>query len=363
MSTPRTVKLQARALAAAENISYTEALRRVFARGATTSGPAAGHEAAGALGRLQPHLDDDTVENIIVSDTENVWLEKTDGTLVRAEPVVDVDDDLLIDLARMAGRGTLEVLTRFGMVSTLQASFLEAAVLAGKSIVISGASDTGKTTLLRALCATIPAGKRIGVIEETPELNLPQSGAVKVYTIAADPGSGEVGSDGRRPGEITLEDAVLHAFRLDITHQVVGEVRGREVWAMIKAIESGMASMTTTHAADGVAAIRKLVICAMEAGKQVTADLATYEVAQTFDLIVHLHAEDTPRDSDGGHRHRWVSEILHVAPSSETGRGYVTTRVFAPNPAGGPALPGTLPDELRALERDGFNLAGYLKHS
>ena len=313
MSTPRTVKQQARALAAAENISYTEALRRVLAHGPTVGDPAAGHENAAAA-----------------------------------------------DLAGPFGRATLEDLTALGTVSVLQASFLSAAVLAGKSIVVSGMSGSGKTTLLRALCAAIPVGQQIGIIEETSELSLPERDATRVRTIPTRPETSEVRPDGRQLGAIALDDAVQHSFRFNLTHQVVGEVRGCEVWAMVKAIESGTTSMSTTRAADAEAAIRKLVICAMEAGEQVTADLATFEIAQTIDLIVQLHVDEAPHGSD---QRRWVSEIFHVTPSTDAARGYATTQVFAPNPAGGPALPGTLPDELRRLEQHGFDLSGYSEHS
>ena len=58
-------------------------------------------------------------------------------------------------------------------------------------------------------------------------------------------------------------------------------------------------------------------------------------------------------------RSRWVSEIVHVAPG-EAFKGYATTHVFEPSRHGGPAVPGTMPDELRDLERFGFDLTSYL---
>ena len=57
---------------------------------------------------------------------------------------------------------------------------------------------------------------------------------------------------------------------------------------MIKAMESGAGSISTTHASDAVAAIRKLVTCAMEAGPHVTHGLATSELAATIDMVVQL---------------------------------------------------------------------------
>ncbi|NHA01188.1 Flp pilus assembly complex ATPase component TadA [Nocardioides sp. W3-2-3] len=84
------------------------------------------------------------------------------------------------------------------------------------------------------------------------------------------PGSGEVGIDGRQAGEFSLEEAIHHSFRFNLARQIVGEVRGPEVWNMLKAMESGPGSISTTHARSAVHTIEKLVSCAMEKGPQVT---------------------------------------------------------------------------------------------
>jgi len=359
------------------------------------------------LGRLQPYVDDDTVENIIISGSENVWLEKTDGKLVRAEPVADSDAELLDFLAFIASRSessarsfssaspslhmrldggsrlaaaawvtahpsvvirrhrlrrvSLDDLVERDMLTPVQASLLAAAVRAGKSIVVAGPQGAGKTTMVRALCAEFEPWEKIGTFETEFELHLHELKDLHpiVHAWEAHPGSGEVGPDGRQAGEFTLDEALYDSFRFNLTRQIVGEVRGREVWAMIKAMESGTGSISTTHSADGEAAIRKLVTCAMEAGPHITRELATSKLAETVDIIVQLHLETIPLGEDKWRRSRWVSEIVHVAPG-EAAKGYATTHVFAPNPAGGPALPGTLPDELRGLERYGFDLNGYL---
>jgi len=74
---------------------------------------------------------------------------------------------------------------------------------------------------------------------------------------------------------------------------------------------------------------------------------------------VNLETKPTNAAGTGWRRSRWVSEIVHVAPG-EVAKGYATTHVFRPNARGGPALPGTMPDELRELERFGFDLTSYL---
>lgn len=359
------------------------------------------------LGRLQPLVDDDTVENIIITGADNVWVEKTDGTLIRVAPVADSDQELLDFLSFVATRSeanarsfssasprlhmrldggsrlaaaawvtahpsvvirrhrlrrvTLDDLVERNMITSNQASFLRAAIRARKSVVVAGPQGAGKTTMVRALCAEINPWEAIGTFETEFELLLHELKDIHpiVHAWEARPGSGEIGPDGRQAGEFTLDEALYDSFRFNLSRQIVGEVRGREVWAMIKAMESDAGSISTTHARDGEAAIRKLVTCAMEAGSHVTRELATSKLADTIDIIVQVNLETVPLEDGKWRRYRWASEILHVAPG-EQAKGYATTHVYRPNPRGGPAVPGTLPDELRALEQFGFDLGGYL---
>lgn len=357
------------------------------------------------LGRLQPYVDDDSVENIIITGADTVFLEKTDGDLVRVEPVADSDAELLEFLQFVSARQestarsfsaasptmhmrldggprlaaaawvtafpvvvirrhrlvrvTLDDLVGRDMLTPVQASFLSAAVKAGLSIVVAGPQGAGKTTMVRALCAEIPRHEKLGTFETEFELHLHELKDVHpiVIPFEARPGSGEVGPDGRRAGEYTLDEGLRDSFRMALSRQIVGEVRGSEVWAMLKAMESGAGSISTTHAADGEAAMRKLVTCGMEAGQG--KEVVTAKLAEAVDLIVQVHLETVEVGPDRWHRTRWVSEILHVTPGEEA-KGYATTHVYVPHPDGGPAQPGTLPDELRRLERHGFDLAGYL---
>ena len=158
-----------------------------------------------------------------------------------------------------------------------------------------------------------------------------------------------------------MHDALDASFRFNLSRQIVGECRGPESWAMIKAMESGSGSISTTHSANAEGAIRKLVTCAMEAGSHISRDLATSKLAEAIDLIVHVNLQTEPQ-GEGWRRTRWVSEIIHLTPG-EAPKGYATTHVFRPNPGGGPAVAGTLPDELRSLVHLGFDLDSYLAES
>ncbi len=356
------------------------------------------------LGRLQPLVDDDRVENIIITGHDSVVLELIDGSQVDGPPVADSDEELIDFLVFLASRSevnargfseaqprlhlrldggsrlaaaawvtprpsvvirrhrlmtvTLDDLVAREMLTPVAASFLRAAVRARKSIVVSGAQGAGKTTLVRALCAEIDPLEAIGTFETEYELHLHELGRHKiVHPWEARPGSGERGADGRMAGEFTLDDALVDSFRFNLARQIVGEVRGKEVWAMIKAMESGTGSISTTHASDAVAAIRKLVTCAMEAGPHVTHALATSKLASTIDVIVHLDMRTT---NDGGRsaRRRRVAEIIALDPG-ERETGYATTHVFAPD-LNGTAVPAILPDSYRALAAYGFDLSSYL---
>lgn len=356
------------------------------------------------LGRLQPLVDDDRIENIIIVGYDNVQLELVNGTLVDGPTVADSDQELIDFLVFLASRSevnarsfseaqprlhlrldggarlaaaawvtprpsvvirrhrlmqvTLDELVGKDMLTPVAASFLRAAVRARKSIVVAGAQGAGKTTLVRALCSEIDALEAIGTFETEYELHLHELGRHKiVHAWESRPGSGERGPDGRQAGEFTLDEALVDSFRFNLSRQIVGEVRGKEIWAMIKAMESGTGSISTTHAADAVAAVRKLVTCAMEAGPHVTQGLATSKLAATVDLIVQLSMETTPVRG-GARRTRRVTEIIALTPG-EKEPGYATTHVFSPD-VSGVAVPNVLPDGYRALARHGFDLAGYL---
>ncbi|MDR1386755.1 MAG: Flp pilus assembly complex ATPase component TadA [Propionibacteriaceae bacterium] len=361
------------------------------------------------LGRLQPLVDDDGIENIVIVGHENVWLEYADGRLLPGPPVADSDDELIDFLVFLASRSEVNArafseaeprlhlrldggsrlaaaawvtprpsvvirrhrlrdvlladLVESGCLTEVAASFLAAAVKARLSIVVCGVQGAGKTTLVRALCAEIPPSESIGTFETEYELHLhemPQRHPV-VHAWEARPGSGEIGAQGRRAGEFTVDDALYDSFRFNLSRQIVGEVRGREVLAMIKAMQSGAGSLSTTHADSAEGAVRKLITCAMEAGPHVTQDYATRAIAQDIDLIVHVQAE-TERLAGGGFRkRRWLSQIIRVGPG-EAPLGYATSTVFEAGPDQRLAQPVRLPDELRQLARHGFRLNDFQAH-
>lgn len=357
------------------------------------------------MGRLQPLVENDQVENIIITGFDRVWLEMADGSMVAGPPVADSDQELIDFLSFLASRSEVNArpfsqaqprlhlrlddgsrlaatawvtprpsvvirrhrLTRVGLddlvargsVPALVASFLRAAVRARLSIVVAGNQGFGKTTLARALCAEFGYWESVATLETEYELGLhelPDNHAI-VHAWEARPGSGERGPDGRMVGEFPLSEALYDSFRFTVGRQIVGEIRGAEVWPMIKAMESGTGSISTTHSADARGAMRKLITCAMESGPHVTPELATMKLADTIDLIVQLDMDTTANPDGSVQRQRWVSEVVAISPG-EKERGYAATTVFHAGD-GRVAFAHTLPDELRRLERHGFDVAAF----
>ena len=207
----------------------------------------------------------------------------------------------------------------------------------------------GKTTLVRALCAEIDPLRRSAPSRPSTSCTCTSCRAAPDRArLGGPPGSGERGPDGRQAGEFTLDEALVDSFRFNLSRQIVGEVRGQEIWAMIKAMESGAGSISTTHASDAEAAIRKLVTCAMEAGAHVTHELATSKLAATIDLVVQL---DTAHhhDGDGTSQRRPLGRGDHRGRLRASGRRGTRPPTSSRPTRTATAVPAVLPDEYRAL--------------
>ena len=362
------------------------------------------------LGRLQPLVDDPGVENVMILGHDDVWLEYEDGRLVRGPAVADSDGELIDFLVFLASRSevnarqfseaeprlhlrldggarlaatawvtprpsvvirrhrmrqaTLAQLVHRGSMGPAAASFLAAAVRARKSIVVAGPQGAGKTTMLRALCAEIGPMEPIGTFETEYELHLHElkDRHPIVHAWEARPG-GEMQPNGRRAGEFTVDDALYDSFRFNLSRQIVGEVRGREVLAMLEAMQAGTGSLSTTHAESATAAMNRLVTCAMKAGPHVTHEYAVRAIASALNIIVHVDLRTEPQPDGSFVKRRWTSEIAIVTPG-ERELGYAISSVFR-CPPGSTRLQavGGLPDEYRDLVRWGFDYAGYVRES
>ncbi|WP_114907673.1 CpaF family protein [Ornithinimicrobium murale] len=357
------------------------------------------------LGRLQPLVDDSRIENIMICGYDQVWIEYVDGTLERGPRVAESNEELVEFLAFVATRSanprsfsfarpvlhqrlpdgsrlaaaawvtstpavvirrhtlmkaTLDDLVAKEMLSPVAASFLSAAINAGLSIVVSGPQNSGKTVMMRCLCREIPPWEKLGTFETEFELHLKEvfAGERIVHEWEERPGSEEKGTDGRPAGQYTVAQGLMDSRRFNLDRQIVGEVGGPEIWAMIKAMENGSGSLCTTHSKNAEATLHKLATCAGEVG--IEKSVAIEKLALAVDVIVQLKRKIVPV-GDGGTRKvtRWVSEIQAVQPGEDS-TGYALTPVFVPGPDGR-CVPETMPEELRQdLVDHGFDVDAYV---
>ena len=207
---------------------------------------------------------------------------------------------------------SLDALVGLGSVSEAAARFLEASVIAGLSILVAGGTQAGKTTMLNALCAAVPARERVVTVEEVFELQVRLPDVVGLQTRQAN-------LEGA--GEITLRRLVKEALRMRPSRLIVGEVRHEECLDLLIALNSGLPGMCTVHANSAREALVKMCTLPLLAGENVSAVFVVPTVASSIDLVVHLGLA-----ADG---RRSVREIVGVTGRVE-GDAIETADIFVP---------------------------------
>lgn len=183
-----------------------------------------------------------------------------------------------------------------GALTNRQAKFLSESVRAGKNILVSGATQAGKTTLLCALLEELPISERVVTVEETFEIRLTAPDWVAMQTRQ---GSLE-GS-----GEVTLRRLIKEALRMRPSRLVVGEVREAEALDLLIALNSGLPGLCTIHANSAREALNKICTLPLLAGQNITRDFVQPTVAGCIDLVVHCQLSSSGQRS--------VREIQEVA--------------------------------------------------
>ncbi|MCW2522898.1 MAG: Type secretion system protein [Frankiales bacterium] len=311
------------------------------------------HQVAG-FGPLQPYLDDPEVEEIWINEPGRVFIARRGRSQLTT--VILTDDqvaDLVERMLRVSGRrldlstpfvdaqlpdgsrlhvvipsitrrhmavnirkfvisvSGLAELVRLGSVTDHAARFLEASVAAGLNVLVSGATQAGKTTMLNALCAAIPSGERVITCEEVFELQVPVPDVVALQT--------------RQPnlegtGEISLRRLVKEALRMRPSRIIVGEVRQEECLDLLIALNSGLPGMCTLHANSAREALVKMCTLPLLAGENISAAFVVPTVASAVDLVVHLGTDQR------GQRH--VREVVAVTGRTE-GEVIETSDIFS----------------------------------
>jgi len=292
------------------------------------------------LGPLEPLLRDGSISDILVNTYSTVYVERA-GKL-ELTPVRFTDDDHLLRIinrivSRVGRRvdetspmvdarlpdgsrvnaiipplaidGPVLSIRRFG-VSPLRAAdlvalgtlssdcleFLSACVKAKLNILISGGTGTGKTTLLNALSAFVPAQERIVTIEDSAELQLQQRHVVRLETRPPNIEGG---------GEIVARDLLRNSLRMRPDRIIVGEVRSDEVLDMLQAMNTGHeGSMTTIHANSARDALARMEAMVGMSGIPLSDAYIRQTIARALNLVVQLG-----RGTDGRRRVLGLAEI------------------------------------------------------
>lgn len=292
-------------------------------------------------GPLTELLDDKQITEIMVNGTNEIYIE-LDGQVVKDESVSFINDEHIIRTiqrmiqplgrtidtsnpmvdARLADGSRLNavipplslkgpVLTirkfkeelaniddflRSGALTPYMARFLEACVQAKLNIIICGGTGGGKTTLLNVLSSFIDSRERIITIEDAAELKLEQEHVISLETRLTNY-EGE--------GEITIRDLVLNSLRMRPDRIIVGEVRGKEAFDMLQAMNTGHnGSLTTMHANSPVDALNRLETMILMAGMEIPVKAIREYIENAIDIVVHIQ-----RLSDG---RRKVTSICEV---------------------------------------------------
>jgi pilus assembly protein CpaF len=196
----------------------------------------------------------------------------------------------------LSGRITLLELELLGTLKPAQRKKLESAMKAQQSILIAGATQAGKTTMMTALLAELEPQERLISCEDTFELAIEHDDWVAMQVRPAS-------AEGTR--EIGLRELVKQSLRMRPSRLVIGEVRGAEALDMLVALNSGIPGLCTLHADSASAALQKLLTLPLLAGENITDKFLRPTVLGAFDLVVFCK-----RLPDG---RRIVSEILEVS--------------------------------------------------
>jgi len=194
-----------------------------------------------------------------------------------------------------SGSADLAWLESVKMITPQQSTLLKSAVATGKNILVSGATQAGKTTLLTALINAADDGQRFVTIEDTFEISSGASDLVALQTREATP-------DGAQ--SIDMRRLVREALRMRPSRIVVGEVRGAEALDLLLALNSGIPGLSTIHANSAASALEKLSSLALLASSSLSAEFAKSLVQSAVDVVVHCQND---RQS-----HRKVAEILEL---------------------------------------------------
>lgn len=186
---------------------------------------------------------------------------------------------------------------RTGTLTPYMARFLEACIQAKLNIIICGGTGSGKTTLLNVLSSFIHEDERIITIEDAAELRLKQKHVISLETRL-------VNYEGT--GEVTIRDLVINSLRMRPDRIIVGEVRGKEAFDMLQAMNTGhTGSLTTMHANSPADALNRLETMILMAGMEIPIPAIREYIENAIHLVVNVE-----RLSDGKRKVTSICEVV-----------------------------------------------------
>ncbi len=190
------------------------------------------------------------------------------------------EDALNIELSQLLDKGEIK-------------QFLKTAIKGRKNIIISGGTSTGKTTFMNAALKEIPKIERLITVEDAREINLTEF-PNHVHLVASRGGQGRA--------QVTTQDLIEACLRLRPDRIIVGELRGREAFSFMRAVNTGHpGSISTLHADSPRLAFEQLTLMVMQAGLGLDRGQIQEYISSIINIVVQL------KRGPGGQR--YVSEV------------------------------------------------------
>lgn len=301
------------------------------------------------FGPLEPLLQDPTISDILVNTYKKVYVErygKLESTDVRfkdddhlrkiidkivsavgrrideSSPMVDARlhdgsrvnavipplalDGPILSIRRFsADPYELEDMLSFKTLTPQIGELLKGIVRAKLNVLISGGTGSGKTTILNVLSRFIPAEERIVTIEDSAELQLKQEHTVRLETRPPN-------IEGK--GEVTQRELVINSLRMRPDRIILGEVRGKESFDMLQAMNTGHdGSLTTIHANSPRDALMRLETMVAMANFEIPSEFLRRYISSALTVVIQL-----ARLSDGTRKLTSLQEIAGMEGNTIT---------------------------------------------
>lgn len=193
----------------------------------------------------------------------------------------------------------IEDFLRNGTMTPYMARFLEACVKTKMNIIVCGGTGSGKTTLLNIMSSFIGDDERIITIEDAAELKLEQNHVISLETRT---------ENYEGSGEVTIRDLVRNSLRMRPDRIIVGEVRGKEAFDMLQAMNTGHeGSMTTLHANSPIDSLNRLETMVLMAGMEIPIKAIREYIENAIDIVINIS-----RLVDGKRKVTSISEVVGI---------------------------------------------------